>query len=261
MISMNQIWDDSVAFIRRESALLVPLALATLYVSDVVSTLASGFSTPAEPDVLVTIAVFSATIWSIIGQLSIVSLVLQPGQSVGEALKHGVSRVGKVLLVALLLGLMVSVVLLPVGVAAVANGFNPQIPDSIQKMPGWVSVLVLASAGLVLWIAVRLALINSLIVDRNPGVIDAIKGGFALTSGIASRLLLVAVLYVLILLVLGKAVQFVAGSVFALLGAAIGSVFTGAVLTALVTGVVSAALSLVATVFLATLYRRVSSGT
>ena len=261
MISMNQIWDDSVAFIRRESALLVPLALATLYLSDVVSTLAGGLSTPAKPSALVTVAVFAATIWSIVGQLSIVSLVLKPGQSVGEALRHGLSRVGKVLLAALLLGLAVSAVLLPVGVAAVANGFNPEIPDSISKMPGWVSVLVLASAGLVLWMAVRLSLMNSLIVDRNPGVIDAIKGGFALTRGIASRLLLVAMLYVLILLVLGKAVQFVAGSIFALLGAAIGSVFTGAVLTALVTGVVSAALSLVATVFLATLYRRVSSGT
>ena len=37
MISMNQIWDDSIAFIRRESALLVPLALATIYVADVVA--------------------------------------------------------------------------------------------------------------------------------------------------------------------------------------------------------------------------------
>jgi hypothetical protein len=261
MITMSQIWDDAVVFIRRESALLVPLALATLYVGDVVSTLASGFSIPAERNGLVTVAIFAATIWSIVGQLSIVSLVLKPGQSVGEAMAHGATRVGKVLLVALLLGLVVSVVLLPAGVAAVANGFNPAVPGTIENLPGWVSVLILASAGLIVWMGVRLALMNAFIVDRNPGVIEAIKGGFALTRGIASRLLMVGVLYVLMLVVLGKAVQFVAGSMFALLGAAIGSAFAGTVLTALITGVVSTAMSLIATVFLATLYRRVSSGT
>lgn len=256
MISMNQIWDDSIAFIRREFALLLPLALATLYVGDVVANLATGFSTPATPNPFATIAILAATIWSIVGQLSIVSLVLKPGQSVGEALAHGGARLGKVILVALLLGIVVALALSPIGAVAIAYGANPEAPESFQKLPGWLGLLVLVTLAALVWLGIRLALMNALIVDRNPSVLDTIKGGFALTKGITARLFLIVLLYGLMVLVLGSAVKFVAGSLFALIGAGLGSPFAGAVMAALVGGIVNAGLSLVATVFLAMLYSR-----
>jgi hypothetical protein len=261
MISMNQIWDDSIAFIRRESALLVPLAFATIYVADVVAGLAQSMAKPTDPNPVVPIAILAAALWSVIGQLSIVSLVLKPGQSVGEALSHGLSRLGKVILIALLLGLVVSVALLPVAVAAVASGANPAKPESLQNLPGWVSLMMLVVTGGLIWLGVRLALMNALIVDRNPGVIEALKGGFALTRGITARLFLVVLLYGVVLLVMGAAVKYVAGTMFELLARLLESPLVGTALTALVTGLVSTAMSLIATVFLATLYRRVSSGT
>ena len=88
MISMNQIWDDSIAFIRRESALLIPLALATIYIADVVAALATAATKPTEPNALITIAIIAAALWSIVGQLSIVSLVLKSGQSVEIGRAH-----------------------------------------------------------------------------------------------------------------------------------------------------------------------------
>jgi hypothetical protein len=259
MISMNQVWDDSIAFIRRESALLIPLALATLYVGDVIANLATGLSTPAKPNPLATIAVLGATIWSIVGQLAIVSLILKPGQSVGEALMHGGARIGKVLLVALLIGIAVALALTPIGVIAVANGADPAIPESFQKLPAWLNLIVLLAFGVLIWLGIRLALMNALIVDRNPDLLTTLKNGFALTRGIASRLFLVAFLYGVMLLVLGGATKFIAGSLFALIGMGLGSPFVGAVLTALVTGIVNVGLALIATVFLAVLYRRVCS--
>ncbi len=258
MISMNQIWDDSIAFIRRESALLVPLALATIYVADVVAGLAQAAAKPNDPNPLIPIAIVAAALWSIIGQLSIVSLVLKPGQSVGEALSHGLSRLGKVILIALLVGLVVSVALLPVAVAAVASGADPAKPETLQNLPGWVSLLMLVVLGGIIWLGMRLALMNALIVDRNPGVIQALKSGFRLTHGITARLFLVVVLYGVVLLVVGSAVRFVAGSLFELLGKSIESPFTGSVMTALVSGIVGTAMSLIATVFLAMLYRHVA---
>ena len=256
---MNQVWDDSVSFVRRESALLIPLALATLYVGDVVAGLATGSTGSDEPRPLAAIAIFAAAIWSIVGQLSIVSLVLKPGQSVGEALGHGMARLGKVVLVALLIGLCIFVALMPVAVAAVMSGANPQNPDSLRNLPGWVSLLMVAILGALLWLGVRLSLMNALIVDRNPGVIASLKGGFALTRGIAARLFLVVLLYVVVLAVLSSAVRFVAGTLFALVGNALGSPFAGSVLTLLVSGIVTTAMSLIAIVFLAMLYKRMSS--
>lgn len=257
---MNQIWDDSITFIRRESTLLIPLALATLYVGDVIANLAQGLSTPAKPNAIAAVAILLATVWSLVGQLSIVSLVLKPGQSVGEALAHGSARLGKVILIALLLGVVVALALTPIATVAIANGANPAVPDSFQKLPGWLFILVLIILGSLIWLGVRLALMNALIVDRNPGVMESLKGGFALTRGITARLFLVILLYALMLLVLSSAVKFVAGSLFALLGAGLGSPFVGSVLTALVAGIVNTGLALIATVFLAILYRRVSSG-
>lgn len=254
---MNQIWDESIAFIRQEAALLVPLALATLYIGDVVTTLAQGAATPAKPDILATVAMLVGTVWSIIGQLSIVSLILNPGQSVGEALGHGAARLGKVLLIALLLGVVVALALTPIAVVAIANGANPAVPETLQRLPSWLSLVVLAVVGVLIWLGIRLSLMNALIVDRNPGVIDALKGGFRLTQGIAARLSLVIILYALLLLVLGSAVKFVAGSLFSLIGMALQSDFAAVVMTALVAGIVNAALALIATVFLAILYRAV----
>jgi hypothetical protein len=259
MISMNQIWDDSIAFIRREAALLIPLALATLYVGDVVANLAQGLSTPTKPNPVATVAILVATVWSIVGQLSIVSLVLKPGQSVGEALAHGGARLGKVILIALLLGLIVALALTPIGAIAIANGANPAVPESFQKLPGWLFILLLVILGAVIWLGIRLALMNALIVDRNPRVWESLKGGFALTRGIAARLCLVILLYALMLLVLGSAVKFVAGSLFALIASGLGSPFAGSVMTALVGGIVNSGLALIATVFLAILYARVQN--
>ncbi len=250
------------AFIRRESALLVPLAFATIYVADVVAALTQAAATrPAESHAFAPFAIIAAALWSIVGQLSIVSLVLKPGQSVGEALSHGLSRLGKVIVIALLLGLVVSVALLPVAVAAVASGADPAKPESLQNLPGWVSLMMLVVIGGLIWLGVRLALMNALIVDRNPGVIETLKGGFALTRGITARLFLVVLLYGVVLLVMSAAVKYVAGTMFELLARLLESPLVGTVLTALVTGLVSTAMSLIATVFLATLYRRASSGT
>lgn len=257
MISINQIWDESIAFIRREAALLVPLALATLYVGDVVTNLAQSFATPAKPSTAASIAILVGTIWSIVGQLSIASLILKPGQSVGEAMAHGGARLGKVLLIALVLGIVVALALTPIALIAIAHGANPEVPETLQKLPGWLGLLMIAILGILIWLGIRLSLMNALIVDRNPGVIDALKGGFRLTQGIAARLALVIILYALMLLVLGSAVKFVAGSLFSLLGAALGSAFAGAVMTALVAAIVNTGLALIATVFLVVLYRRV----
>lgn len=261
MISMNQAWDDAVAFIRRESTLLVPLALATFLVSDVVGTLVGPKDTGAQPSGLATLFVLIATLWSIVGQLSIMSLVLKPGLSVAEALRIGISRLGKVVIVALILAAVFVVAMLPVVVSMLSSGVNPALPDTFRNLPVWASLYALFAMGGLVWLAVRMILANALIVDRNPGISDVFKTGFALTRGIVAQIFLVLLIYVIVLLILSGAVRFVAGSLFALIGGAIGSPFAGAVMTALVSGLVSAALSLVAAVFVASLYRRVSRGT
>ena len=257
---MNQVWDDSVAFVRRESALLIPLTLATIYIGNVGAGLAQWNGKTDQPSIVANALLLAAVILSIVGQLAVVSLVLTPGQSVGEALRKGATRLGKLFLVVLVIALVLTLAAIPLSIVMVANGLEPGNPDTMRNLPAWmVLVILIASAGGV-WLAIRLSLVNVLIVDRNPGVVETLKQGFALTRGMAARLCLVALLYGAVLLVLSTAVRFVAGSLFALIGDALDSPFAGTVMTSLVDGLVTAALSLVATVFIAQLYRRVSAG-
>ncbi len=258
MISMNQVWDDSVAFVRREAGLLVPLVLATVYLGDVLASVAGAMAEPGKSDGLVVLLIVAAGLLSVVGQLSIISLVLRPGQSVGEALRHGLSRLFKVLLIAIVIGFVASALSMPFVGAALSNGAKLDNPETFQQLPRWVWLLAFGTVILVSWLFVRFAFTSALIVDRNPSVVESLKTGFSLTNGIVARLFLAVLLYGIVLRIVSSAIQFVAGSFFALVEAGLGWSFVGAVMTALITGLVTAAMSLMATVFLTNLYRRVS---
>jgi hypothetical protein len=259
MTLMNQVWEDAIDFIKRESALLIPLALATLLVGDVIGALARPEGSGGQSSLLANFAVLAAAIWSIVGQLSITALVLKPGSSVGEAIAAGIRRLGKVLAVALILGVALALAMLPVVAALVSAGFDPAVPDSVRNVPTWAAVYTGFLAIVTAWFAARLTLINPLLVDRNPGLLEAIRTGFGLTRGIVAQIIVVLIIYIVVLVIMLNAVRFVAGSLFALLTGAVGSPFLGRVLTALMSGIVATALSLVAAVFVAMLYRRVSA--
>lgn len=253
---MNQAWDDAMAFIRRESGLLIPLALATVFVGDVVGTLAQADAPNSKMSGIASIVVLLAAVWSIVGQLSLSALVLRPGSSVGEAIRMGASRLGKVVLVGLIIAGVFVLALIPVVAALQASGFDPRNPESLRQMPSWAAFYIGLLSIMMLWIGARLLLLNPLIVDRNPGAITALKSAFTMTRGIAAQILLVLIIYLVVLAIMTGAVRFVVGSLAAVVGAALGQPFLGVVLTALASGLMATALSLIAAVFVACLYAR-----
>lgn len=264
MISMSSVWDETIAFIRRESALVVPLALATLLVGNV----AAGLARPADGSAMGAegaLLILAAAIWSVVGQLSIGALVLRPGSSVGEALSLGLARLPKAVAVGLLIALAVVIAFLPLVFGLTASGFKPVVAQTptgtmLTNLPPWANFYVLLLAVAAFWAAARLLPINMLIVDRNPRVVETVRQAFAMTRRYAPRILAMLALYLIVMFILGLAAQFVFGSLFEILGRVTQSPFTGRVLTALATGLVSMALSLVATVFVAMFYRRLSNG-
>lgn len=254
MTAINEAWEDTRAFIRREASLLAPLALATLFVADVVGTLARPTDPATQASALGTFVMLASAVWSIVGQLAITALVLKPGASVGEALALGGARLGKVLLIALLLGLGLSLMMMPVVMAIVQSGANPAQPETMRNIPGWAAIYALFLMIVMIWAGARLIFINALVVDRNPGAVAAIRTAFAMTRGMVAQIILALIVYLVVLFVLMSAIRGVAGSAFALVGAAVGSAFTGNVLSAIVAGLVATALSAVAAVFVASLY-------
>ncbi|MBA3897780.1 MAG: hypothetical protein H0X36_11755 [Sphingomonadaceae bacterium] len=258
MVSMNAVWDESAAFMRREAHLLVPLALATLLLGNTVGTLAQ-LAAP-RGDIVASLVMIAGALWSIIGQLAIAALALRPGSSVGEALKLGASRLGKLLVVALLLGAVIFVACLPLVFGLAKSGYNPADPQIAAHLPAWAVFYTLLVIVILFWVSVRLSVLNALIVDRNPSPLAALREAFALTRGVAARLTLALILYAIVAFVVSLAVRFVLGSLFLVIARGLNSPFAGAVLDALASGLVATGFVLVATVFLAFLYRRLSNG-
>jgi hypothetical protein len=260
MISMNVVWEDTVAFLRREAGLVIPLALATLLVGDVVNSLVNPAVLGAPPNALFSLLTFVALLWTVIGQLAVIALVLRPGSSVGEALSLAVRRLPTLLGAAFLIGTAATLLALPALIGFFQSGVNPNVPATYTKLPGWVSFYFLVFACVGIWISLRLSTLYSLIVDKQPGVIASLKTAFAMTRGVIARLILAAMVYFITMIVLTTVVRFVLGSAFELLGRAIDSPFVTIALTALAVGTVTAALSTFAAVFLAMLYRRLNKG-
>ncbi|CAN5316769.1 hypothetical protein BH09PSE3_BH09PSE3_24600 [soil metagenome] len=260
MISMNVVWEDTVAFLRREAGLVIPLALATSLVGDVVNSLAAPATAAAPPNPLLSVVTLAAVIWTIIGQLAIMALVLRPGSSVGEALSLAVRRLPTLIGAALLVGVGATILLMPALIGFMQSGANPNIPASFSLLPSWVSLYFLIFACVAIWLSLRLSMLNPLVVDRQIGVIESLKTAFAMTRGVIARLILAAFVYFAMMVLLTTVVRFVLGSAFELLGRAINSPFVATALTALATGTVTAGLSTLAAVFLAMLYRRLSAG-
>lgn len=260
-VSMSATWDEARAFIVRERRLLVPLALATLFAGAVVFDLAGPETPNGRTTLLATLALLGGALLSSVGQLAISALVLRPGASVREALQLGVARLPRLVLIFFLLGLLLAIPVLLFGLAAMKAGYDPTNPATAQNLPSSLALVALLGMAALIWLAVRLVLVTPLLADRPEGPVTALRDAFARTRGLFWKLFAVFILYAVLALVVGSAVTYVLGGLIMLLARALGSPFTGQVLLALTSGLVTAALALVATVFLATLYRRTSSGT
>jgi hypothetical protein len=256
MASMNQVWDDCIAFIKRERALLVPLAMATLVLGNAVADLAANAAADGAHHMKLT--VLAAILWVGLGQMAIATLVLRPGTSVGEAIRHALKRVPTMLLISLCFGLIGALLVSPVLLILMKSGVD--LTAARPKIPPSAAVLILALTGLAIWITVRLTTLTPTVLDQRQGLVAMVKSAWAMTKGFTLALLGVLGLYLIVSLVLTRATEAVFGTVFFLGTKMIGSPFLGNVLTSLVVGLVSGLCTLIASVFVAILYRHLSAG-
>ncbi len=259
MISMTTVWDDSIAFLKRESAVLVPVWLALLTMGAAGATLALDAMNAAgkQGSVPALMAFVIAMVIGTLGQLSVTAMVLRPGISVGESINLGLSRLPKMILVGLcFLGMAVAAVL-PLAVILAASGFD--VTARPPKLPASAAFYLFALSIIGLWVGARLVTLTAQIVDTNAGVMDAFRGSFAHTRGMAVVVIGVLLLYLVVATVIGMVTKFLVGGPIGLLGSAIGAPGVGHVVSALAEGLVSGAMTLVASLFIAHFYKAASN--
>lgn len=257
-LSLSGVTDETGAFFRREAGLVMTIAFATFGLGLLLVELmtpdpaATGQVTPGGW----MLWLVPAVLLGIVGQLTISLLVLTPGASVREAMGGGLRRIPTVLLVTLVLavaaGVAIALFTLLGGAVAIAVGIG------INGATLLVSLLL----GLfLLWATARLLLIWPLIAERAPGPVEAIRGAWRVSKGHAWRFAAAVMAFMLVYLVVVGAARLGFGSIFLIVGGAIGSDALARFLPALAVAAIGAVLQALWAVFITQLYRRVSGDT
>jgi hypothetical protein len=258
-VSMSAIWDESSAMIRRESHLMVPVALATVGIGGIISGLTQPETPAAGFGAIGLLGFIIGIVFQIIGNLAIIALTLMPGISVAESLRLAMSRLPKMIGISFLFLVMLFVMMIPAGFIVSMSGATLSADMAARDLPPITFLLVLLIGAVLIFFSARLLTLSATVVDRNPPIIEAIKSSFRATEGMASKIIGVALLYFVVTVVITSAVAAISGILFGMIGKALAAPLLGKGLTVLVTALVSAALSIIASVFAALLYRKLST--
>jgi hypothetical protein len=254
-VSLVAIWQQSLAFARRESTLLIPLALSTLAMGQAGMMIATAIERQAAQGGGVWLVFCLSYFLVLVGQMSIAALVLKPGISVAEAINLAVRQSPKAVAALLLTAFVLVLALIPCVILMAKNGLDLTSPNP-QLTPADL-LFVAPVLALAFWISVRLFTLHAFLVSEKGNVFDAIRAAFAQTRGQVLPLLAVVGAFILG----SQFLQMIAGIIVA----AIFSIFSGSaeidfgvtVMVALGAGMASAFPSMLSAIFAATFFRSV----
>jgi hypothetical protein len=257
-LPVSQSWDATLDFVKRESHLLVPLALGTLAVGQAAVELGIQLHQRHVGMAALLVLIIPGILLMLGGQLSIFSLVLNPGISVGEALKKGFSRLPRLMAFSLGMGALFVALIFPVMIILLKNGYDPAAAKPVE-LPSYAVIWAGAVMTIMLWASVRTYFAAALMVDADASVRSAVFGSFSLTRGRAAMLLGVAMIFLVVGTVIQSAAEVIVGIFFGALGKLLAMPLLPVVMVALGVGMAAAAVGLVTAVFVAMLYRSISS--
>lgn len=249
MISMSEIWDRTVAVLAGRFAMLASIATLLLLAPPIAQAAIDAISgtSPALRFVggLVALLVFVA---AMLGALAVTAVATDPSLDQRGALEAAGLRVGPLLAVSIVLGIVLFASFLPAILLIGTSGFDivraqagapQQALDTGRFALGGLFMLVTLFAWL--WVFAKLVPLPAVVMNERRGL-GAIARSFALTRGSTAKLFGVLILYAIVMAVALMAVTSVLGLVTRLIagpGAPGAVAFVVAVGTAIVTCVFS----------------------
>jgi hypothetical protein len=263
MVRMSAVWDRTAAFAGERFGALLAIALATLVLPNAITSALAPLRATAAPmtGMVLGLAMLVAGLIALWGQLAVTALALEPGAGMRGALRTGGQRLPAMAGTALLLLLALLILTAPIGYLVLSAGNVTMDMNGMRTVmtgEGRRNILLasLVTTLVLLWIGARLAVLMPVVVAERRGL-RSIPRAFALTRGLALKLIGVLLLYFVVLGIVTYAAQTVFGTVFALVLGGEGAVTMAGVLTALAVALVSAVFSVLASLFLAVLYRSI----
>lgn len=251
-LSISRAWDESSAFLTRESRLVVPVALALL----MIPTAVQGWINPAEPGQASRMPLVGlvAMVVTLAGQLALTRLAVGWPGSIGGVIGQSFRRV-PLFLATLVLAYLPVVLLLVVTVDFKALVDVP--PDHLLKQPGVErSLLVCTIVGIAL--LARFNPISALTMSQPASPVALVKRSWALTKGHFWQLLGMIFLLGIATLILKGSVTLVARALVLIILGPIEPLSLGALLKALADGLAAAAIGSVNAAMLGRAYAQLS---
>lgn len=261
MTSMSTVWDRTTDFLSDRLSIVAAIALPAVFVPNAVQGIVQPLSPTAGPfgQLGLSILTVALTLVGVWGQTALIALALEPMLTRGAAFRQATSRFGAAIGVALLLLLALAALTIPVwailvgygvDLAALADGAKPDVPTAAGL---WIALYTIVVLPVVIWLWARLLPVSAVVVAERRGA-GAIRRAFALTDGLAGRIVGVAILFLIVVLVATLAAKTVFGSILRLVFGDVGAINAASVVTAIVVALVSTIFSAIGCAFAAKLY-------
>ncbi len=253
-IPLGLLWEETIAFLRAEFALVLPVALLGFAVPMVLMSLVFLLNVPSDALETGKVVIGPWILWSaplgllcMFGSLAVSALALHPGASVRECLGIAIARMPCGIGLALL---NLAMQLLLTALVEVVRIAETAMIGGAGLVSGVANLMVFA---LTISLFVRVLPIWALLAQRPSSPWQAIRAAFALTHGQYRRLLLLRIVAMVAGALAFLAVLVPISAVFAVLGGITGAQEATQALSFVAMGVVFALFAAVWTIYVARL--------
>ena len=246
-LSISRAWDEARGTLATNASLLSTIGLAMFVLPGVIGELV----TPAAPEGQLpplgawTVVAVIVVLIALVGQLAVIRLAIGSRSTVGEAIGHAARR-APAYFAATLIWILPFVLVGAVLIGMIARNPSEAPPSAI------LALLLLACV--MLFFAIRMLMTSAVASAESHGPGRIIRRSWQLTAGNFWRLLVFFLLFIITLMVAAIAIGSIAGIIAEVLLGGIEPMSVGALFVALVTQLVSAAVSVVLMVMLARIY-------
>jgi hypothetical protein len=253
-LSLSQAWEETMQVLARDGRLFLAVALALFVLPGLILDVSMPQADPGEVPAagLWMLVALIALLVSLVGQLAVIRLAMEPHVAVGEAIAHGGRRLASYI-AAIFIWLLPILVLGSVLYDFLgANEAHPSVLASL-------ALIALTLVGI--FLAVRLMLSSAVASAEGIGPLRILRRCWELSAGNWWRLFLYLILFGIGAVCLLVAVESIFGLLIRTVLDDSGPLTVGGLLVAIATQLVSAILSVVFFVMLARIYvQRSGSG-
>lgn len=257
-LSISQAWDETRALFASDGRLFASVALALTGVPTMISGLIEpqGTGLSAESTIWVDLLTLAAALIALIGQLALVRLALKPSITVAGAIAHGARRMPTYLLTAIIAGLGLLLLAVPLLIVAMLSGVK--LDRTMTAMTPALAVLVVIFVIVALFVGVRMLMGTPVATAEHAGPVEIIKRSWNLTDGKFWKLLGFLVMILIGAGVVLMAIGAVVGSVATLALGPLESMSASALVLSVCEGLFNAAFTALFAVMLARVYVQLS---